>query len=220
MGIPGASGQRSRASRQANWLQTDSVERQREFAMTEASPAVLAPEGTRNFAIFTAIVSAAALAFLAYILVFREADASGGLNLRFMPAVNASLNALSATLLTAGWWSIRKKNRVAHQYLMVSAFVVSALFLVGYLAYHYVHGDTRYTGTGALRAVYFAILISHILLSTLVVPLALFAFFFAWRKAWNAHRRVTRVLAPAWLYVSVTGVVIYFMLRGSPPAVM
>lgn len=179
-----------------------------------------APAGTRSFAIFTAIVSTAALGFLAYILLIRRGGAGGELDLRFMPAVNAALNATSAALLTAGWWSIKQKKQRAHQYLMVSAFAVSALFLVGYLAYHYVHGDTRFAGTGAVRLVYFAILISHILLSTLVVPLALFAFFFAWKKAWKAHRRVTRVLAPVWLYVSVTGVVIYFMLRGSAPAVM
>lgn len=178
------------------------------------------PSGTRAFAIFTAVFSTLALGFLAWILLIRRGGEGGALDLTFMPAVNATLNSISATLLAAGWWNIRRGNRRAHQYLMVSAFIVSALFLVGYLAYHYVHGDTRFTGTGGIRIVYFAILISHILLSTMVVPLALFAFFFAWRKAWKAHKRVTRILAPVWLYVSVTGVVIFFMLRGSAPAVM
>lgn len=172
----------------------------------------------RRFYIFTGVVSAAALAFLTYILVIRRGGPSGGWDLRFMPAVNASLNALAACLLTAGWVAIRRGARQVHQYLMVSAFAASGLFLVGYLAYHYVHGDTRYAGTGWLRTVYLLVLASHVLLSTTVVPGALLAFYFAWRKSFARHRRVTRWLAPVWLYVSVTGVVIFFMLRGSLPA--
>jgi putative membrane protein len=100
---------------------------------------------------------------------------------------------------------------------MVSAFAASALFLVCYLAYHYVHGDTRYVGDW--RALYLVILASHVLLSIPVVPMALVAFYFAWRKEFVRHRKVTRWLAPIWVYVSVTGVVVYFMLRGSMPAV-
>jgi len=101
---------------------------------------------------------------------------------------------------------------------MVSTFAASSLFLVGYLAYHYVHGDTRYAGTGAMKAVYLIILATHVLLSMPVVPLALVAFYFAWRQDFRRHRKVTRWLAPMWLYVSVTGVVVFFMLRGSLPA--
>jgi len=171
----------------------------------------------RAFFTFTGVVSAAALAFLAYILLFRRG--SGGWDLRFLPAVNASLNALAASFLIAGWIAIRRGAARVHQYLMVSAFAASALFLVCYLAYHYVHGDTRYGGTGVMRAVYLAILASHVLLSMAVVPLALVAFYFAFQKRFVQHRRVTRVLAPVWTYVSVTGVVIYFLLRGSLPAV-
>jgi putative membrane protein len=96
---------------------------------------------------------------------------------------------------------------------MVGAFAASGLFLVSYVTYHYVHGDTKFTGEGALRAVYFGILVSHILLSALVVPGALFAFWFAGTKRFSLHKRVTRVLLPVWLYVSVTGVVIFFMLK-------
>ena len=96
---------------------------------------------------------------------------------------------------------------------MVSAFASSSLFLVGYLGYHFVHGDTKFTGTGPIRAVYFTLLISHILLSLAVVPLCLTSFYFAFIRAFARHRRLNRVFLPIWLYVSVTGVITFFMLR-------
>jgi putative membrane protein len=172
----------------------------------------------RRFYAFTAVVSALALGFLAWLLVLRRADPGSGLNLRFMPAVNAGLNALSAVLLTSGWVAIRRGVRRVHQYLMVSAFVSSALFLIGYVAYHYVHGDTRFQGTGAIRVVYLVVLATHVLLSMVIVPGALATLYFALTTSFRRHRRIARVLLPIWLYVSVTGVVIFFMLRGSPPA--
>jgi putative membrane protein len=172
----------------------------------------------RAFFAFTGVVSTAALAFIGYLLLVRRGGSPGAADLRFLPAVNAGLNATAASLLAAGWLAIRRRQRRVHQYLMVGAFAASALFLVCYLAYHYVHGDTRYAGTGPLRAVYLAVLASHVLLSIPVVPLALTAFYFAYRRQFARHRRVTRWLAPIWLYVSVTGVVVFFMLRGSLPA--
>ena len=95
-----------------------------------------------------------------------------GLDLRFMPAVNATLNGLSACLLATGWWAIRRKRWKAHRALMLSAFASSALFLVGYLAYHFIHGDTHYAGEGPLKVVYLAVLASHVLLSMGIVPAA------------------------------------------------
>jgi putative membrane protein len=188
--------------------------------MSNAANAPLSSRtGDRAFYAFTAIVSVAALSLLAWLLLVRRGGAVEGVDLRFLPAVNASLNATAAALLIAGWVAIRQGARRAHQRLMVAAFVASALFLVCYLAYHYVHGDTRYAGTGALRVVYLCILASHVLLSMPVVPLALVAFYFAWRQSFERHRKVTRWLAPIWVYTSVTGVIVYFMLRGSLPAV-
>ncbi|MET0403844.1 MAG: DUF420 domain-containing protein [Cystobacter sp.] len=186
--------------------------------MSNAAGAPLPRESDRPFYVFTAVVSSAALAFLAYLLLIRRGGGMEGVDLRFLPAVNASLNALAAVFLAAGWVAIRQKARRVHQYLMVSAFASSSLFLVCYLTYHYVHGDTRYAGGGPLKVVYLLILASHVLLSTAVVPGALLAFYFAWRRSFEKHRKVTRWLAPVWLYVSVTGVVIFFMLRGSLPA--
>ena len=167
----------------------------------------------RSFFLFNAVVSVAALAFIAYILLIRASGPTGGVDLQFLPAVNASLNAISALLLAAGWIAIRNRNLRVHRYLMVSAFASSGLFLVCYLTYHFVHGDTRYQGEGWIRAVYFFVLITHIVLSMVVVPGALSAFYFAWKRQFRRHRSLTRILLPIWLYVSVTGVVIYFMLR-------
>lgn len=173
----------------------------------------------RRFYAFTAVVSAGALGFLAWLLLVRSGDPSSGADLRFMPAVNAGFNALSTTLLVAGWIAIRRGHRRAHPYLMVSALFSSALFLVGYVAYHYVHGDTKFQGTGAIRVVYLLILATHVILSMGVVPMALTTLYFAWRKSFARHRKLARWALPIWLYVSVTGVVIFFMLRGSAPSV-
>jgi putative membrane protein len=166
----------------------------------------------RRFAIFNAVVSFSALSFIAYVLL-RGRAAEGGADLSFMPAVNAALNATAATLLAAGWIAIRRGAMHVHRALMVSAFAVSTVFVIGYLYYHSVHGDTHFTGVGALRIAYFAILITHILLSMVVVPGALTSFYFAYTRAFERHRRLNRVFLPIWLYVSVTGVLIYFLLR-------
>jgi putative membrane protein len=170
----------------------------------------------RTFYLFNAILSVGALSFLAWILMIRKAGGAS-VDLRFLPAVNASLNATAACLLAAGWIAIRRGARKVHQYLMVSAFAASSLFLVCYLTYHYVHGDTRYAGHGPLRAAYLLVLATHVLLSMAVVPLSLSSFYFALRRSFGRHRKVGKVLLPIWLYVSVTGVVIFFMLRASLP---
>jgi putative membrane protein len=166
----------------------------------------------KKFFVFNAVVSALALSLLAWLLLIRR-GAEGGQDLSFMPGVNAGFNALAATLLLSGLVCIKRRRVDLHKRFMVSAFAASSLFLVGYVVYHYVHGDTKFTGTGTIRNVYFSILISHVLLSIGVVPLALTAFYFAWRKRFATHAKVARILFPIWLYVSVTGVVIYFMLR-------
>ena len=172
----------------------------------------------KRFFVFNAVLSTAALAFLAWLLLLRGGAGSAGLDLRFMPAVNAGLNATSTLLLLGGYLAVKRGNPRVHRYFMVSAVACSALFLAGYVAYHYVHGDTKFGGVGAIRTVYLSILASHVLLSIAVVPMVLSALYFAWRKQFPRHTKVTRILFPIWLYVSVTGVVIFFMLRGYPTA--
>ncbi len=166
----------------------------------------------RSFWIFNAFVSTAAVGFLGWLLLVRE---GGGVHadLSFMPAVNASLNATAAAFLLAGLVAIRNGRREVHKRLMVSAFGASGVFLVGYVLYHYAHGDTRFEGVGSIRVVYFTILISHVLLSIVMLPMILTTFYLAARERFGAHKKLARWTLPIWLYVSVTGVVIYFMLR-------
>ncbi len=166
----------------------------------------------RGFWAFNAALSAAALSFLAYILLVRRGGGST-VDLSFMPAVNASFNALSTVLLASGWVAIRRKAKTAHKYLMVSAFASSSLFLVGYLVYHWVHGDTKFGGHGGVKVAYLLVLASHVLLSMAVVPMCLGSFYMAYRNNVETHRKIGRVLLPIWLYVSVTGVLIFFLLR-------
>ena len=129
-----------------------------------------------------------------------------------LPALNAALNGTSALLLVAGFWFIRRKNVTAHRVCMSGAFVVSTLFLISYLYLHYHAGSTRFDGTGWTRQLYFSILISHSILAAAVVPLVLTTLYRALRGQFDKHRRIARWTLPAWLYVSVTGVLIYFML--------
>jgi putative membrane protein len=175
-------------------------------------PAPPARESDRRFFIFNALISATAVAVIAFVLL-RGGPHSGHLDLHWVPEVNAVLNGLSAVCLVAGFVAIRRRAVAAHRLCMVSAFAFSCLFLVGYLGYHFVHGDTKFLGTGPIRTIYFSVLISHVLLSLTVVPLALTSFYFAFTRAFARHRRLNRVFLPIWLYVSVTGVLIFFLLR-------
>ena len=129
-----------------------------------------------------------------------------------LATTNAVLNALATVLLIAGWFSIRRGNVKAHRAAMVAAFVVSCIFLVSYLTRYAIEGTHRFAGPDAVRPVYLAILGTHVPLAAAVPLLALRMFFLAWRGRWDAHRRLGRITMPIWLYVSVTGVVIYAML--------
>ena len=113
-----------------------------------------------------------------------------------------------------GWLAIRRREVKIHKACMVSAFVVSCLFLVSYVTYHARVGSVRFTGIGGIRALYFAILITHVVLAAAIVPMALVTIRRAWRGQIEAHRRIARWTLPIWLYVSVTGVVVYAMLYG------
>lgn len=130
----------------------------------------------------------------------------------WLPTLNAALNTVATLLLVAGWVFIRRGQWRAHRAAMVAAFGVSALFLASYLTYHAVVGHVPFSGQGAVRPVYFAILLTHILLAVAVPFLAVAMFVLAVRGRWESHRRLGRITMPIWLYVSVTGVVIYLML--------
>jgi putative membrane protein len=130
----------------------------------------------------------------------------------WLPTLNAVLNATSAALLVLGYVCIRSRRVQAHRACMLGAFGVSLLFLLSYVAYHYGYGSRPFTGLGWIRLVYFPLLISHIVLAATIVPLALMTIYRAWRGEFGRHRRVARWTLPLWLYVSVTGVIVYWML--------
>jgi len=129
-----------------------------------------------------------------------------------LPLVNACLNTLSAGLLAAGFVFIRRRRIVAHVTCMLGAFAVSTLFLLSYVTYHYHAGSRPFTGQGWIRPVYFALLITHIVLAAAIVPLALTTIYRAARGTFDRHVRIARVTLPVWLYVSVTGVLVYWLL--------
>ena len=134
------------------------------------------------------------------------------MDVRDLPALNALLNTTSAVLLAAGYRLIRQGRREAHRMAMTAALAVSALFLASYLVYHAQVGSVKFTKTGWVRPVYFTILISHTVLAACVAPMALVTVWRAWKGLFERHRRLARITLPLWLYVSVTGVIVYLML--------
>jgi uncharacterized membrane protein YozB (DUF420 family) len=129
-----------------------------------------------------------------------------------LPAVNATLNSLATVLLIAAWVFIKRRRLIAHRNLMIAALVCSILFLTSYLIYHAQVGSVRFQGTGPVRTVYFTILITHTILAALVPFLVGVTVWRAYRRRWDRHVRIARWTLPVWLYVSITGVVVYWML--------
>ena len=129
-----------------------------------------------------------------------------------LPHLNAALNALSFLLLVAAFHQIRRGNVRVHRRLMLSALAVSGLFLVSYVTYHAQYGSVRFTGQGPVRPVYFVILVTHVILAAAIVPLVIVTLRRALAGDFARHRRIARWTYPLWLYVSVTGVVVYLML--------
>lgn len=131
-----------------------------------------------------------------------------------LPAVNATLNAVAAVLLVSGFILIRRGRKRAHRRTMIAAFVASCLFLAGYVVYHASAGTVHFQGTGPIRVAYFAVLLTHTALAAAVPPLAVVTLWRGLGGRFDRHRRIARWTLPIWLYVSVTGVVIYWMLYG------
>lgn len=140
-----------------------------------------------------------------------------------LPAVDACLNATATVLLLAGFFAIKSGRRQLHERLMLAAFAVSLAFLGCYLWYHFrvvpVQGPVRFNGAGLARTLYFAMLASHVVLAIVNVPLCLVTFAHAWKERWPQHRRWAKITFPVWLYVSVTGVLVYLVLYVWNPAV-
>jgi putative membrane protein len=129
-----------------------------------------------------------------------------------LPGLNAVLNSISGIFLIAGYFFIRSRNIRLHKICMITAFCSSILFLISYLTYHIQTGSKHFPGTGNIRTVYFCILITHTILAATVPPLAILTLIRAWKGKFEKHRRIARWTFPIWLYVSITGVVVYWML--------
>lgn len=135
-----------------------------------------------------------------------------GYNLSFLPPVYATINGLTAVLLVAAVVAIKNGNRQLHQRLMTACIFLSAMFLIMYVAYHMTSDSTKYGGEGWIKGVYFFILISHILLSVIIIPLVLFTYVRALAEKFDKHKKLARITFPIWLYVAVTGVIVYLMI--------
>lgn len=157
--------------------------------------------------------SAAAIGFLLWLLYVHDPAPALTEQWAFLPQLNAFLNGLSAIALCVGFYFIKQRNWRAHRASMLMALGFSSLLLISYIANHALRGDTPFPGTGTARAIYLSILASHIVLSIVALPMVLATFFFALSDRFDRHRRLARVTFPVWLYVSVTGVVVFVFLK-------
>ena len=171
-----------------------------------------APTNDRVALSMIGLVSSGVVLALAFLLGCRQPPMGAVGAVSVLPLVNACLNGTSALLLTVGYGFIRQRKVTAHKTCMVTAFVVSSCFLVSYVVYHYHAGSKPFGGHGWIRGVYYPLLLSHLVLAALIVPLALTTLYRAWRGQFARHRRIARWTLPVWLYVSVTGVLVYWML--------
>ena len=170
--------------------------------------------GTGKALLLTFGLSASIVGLLLWLLYFRGQAVAPppGLVAR-LPALNAALNSLAATFLVLGFVAVKRRDFRRHMRWMLSALACSALFFVSYLVYHHYQRHTPFTGTGVVRPVYFVVLITHVVLAAAVVPLILLSFFTSLSGRLAVHRRLSRFTLPIWLYVSVTGVLVFAMLK-------
>jgi putative membrane protein len=159
------------------------------------------------------VVSGLAVTFLLWLLYVHHASAAFAGRWMFLPALNALLNGLCAIALCVGFYFIKQGNRDAHRNSMLLAFVFSSIFLVSYIVNHALHGDTIFPGHGSVRTLYLSILASHIILSIVALPMVLTTFFFSLTGRFAIHRKIARWTFPIWLYVSITGVVVFLFLK-------
>jgi len=159
------------------------------------------------------LISILAFIFLIWLIYYKEITPTTSAWVAQLPALNALLNTTSTILILLGFRAIKRRDFIKHMKLMLTAFITSSLFLISYLVYHNFTGHTPFPGEGWIRPVYFFILITHIILSAFVVPLVLTSFYLAYSGKFKTHRKVSKWTFPVWLYVSVTGVVIFFMLN-------
>jgi putative membrane protein len=181
--------------------------------MTTIAPSSGSQSSTRLAIAAILVISAAATAFLFWLIYIHPASDAASVRYAFLPGLNAVLNGMAATALLIGYTFIQARRIAAHRAAMITAFCFSTLFLVTYILHHALHGDVRYPLHAAYRTFYLWLLASHIILATLALPLVLVTFFFSLSGRIPQHRKIARWTFPLWLYVSVTGVITYVLLR-------
>ncbi|TGE10412.1 DUF420 domain-containing protein [Hymenobacter fodinae] len=170
------------------------------------------PGNFTKYKVMAAVLGAVIPVAVAVLYFFPEVFRIEGAQVKSLPKVNAVLNSLTAVFLMIGYYFIRRKNVARHRAMMGMAFLLGSLFLVSYVAYHSQVPSTKFGGTGLIKGVYYFILLTHIVLAAVTVGLVLFTLYFALTEQFQKHRRIARWTYPIWLYVSVTGVVVYFMI--------
>jgi putative membrane protein len=145
-------------------------------------------------------------------LFFMPKEGSSQVDVSFLPTLHAILNSMTAIALVIGYYNIRKGNINVHRGAMATAFGLSAIFLVSYVTYHFLGERTIYGGDGLLKLFYYFILLTHIVLAVVIVPLVLLSMYFAISEQFNRHKRISRWTFPIWLYVAVTGVLVYILI--------
>lgn len=158
-------------------------------------------------------LSLVVISLVAFLLFFPQVLAiDGGLNVSVLPKFHAFINGTCAVFLVLGFWAIRTRRIAMHKTLMVSTFVLSSIFLISYVIYHSQAPPTKFGGEGVIRYFYYFVLITHIVLAAVILPLALFTIARSWRGEFEKHRRIARWTLPLWLYVAVTGVLVYVLI--------
>ncbi|SNR40232.1 MULTISPECIES: DUF420 domain-containing protein [Hymenobacter] len=170
------------------------------------------PGNFTKYKVLAAVLGAVIPIAVAILYYFPNVFRIEGAQVKALPAVNAALNSLTAVFLMLGYYFIRRKEVAKHRAMMGIAFLLGSLFLVSYVAYHSQVESTKFGGEGAIRFVYYFILLTHIVLAAITVGLVLFTLYFALTEQFQKHRRIARWTYPIWLYVSVTGVIVYFMI--------
>ncbi|UYZ59284.1 DUF420 domain-containing protein [Hymenobacter latericus] len=181
--------------------------------MTTTNPGVAAgPVMPRGYKVVMLALGAIIPIAVAVLYYFPQVFRIEGADVSFLPAVNAGLNSLTAVCLMLGYYFIRNKDVAKHRAMMGTAFLLGSVFLVSYVVYHSQAATTRFGGEGVVRYIYYFVLLTHILLAAVTVGLVLFTLYFAISNQFAKHRKIARWTYPIWLYVSVTGVIVYFMI--------
>lgn len=165
----------------------------------------------KNYLVLIAILSVLIPVVVA-MLFFMPKEGSSKVDVSFLPTLHAILNSTTAVMLVIGYYNIKRGNIKVHRAAMVTAFSLSAIFLVSYVTYHFLGERTIYGGDGVLKLFYYFILLTHIVLAVVIVPLVLLSVYFALSEQFVKHRRISRWTFPIWLYVAVTGVLVYLMI--------